>query len=322
MKLAPFIMDYFTTTTNGNSPAQNATTAAIATKEKYHVAENNILRNYYLQLMSNLIESVKQCRGSVSNVAKKIAAIHQVKAPALIRAYHRHSDQLKHGNSTLSEVEEMALVMNIVAMAAQATPYTPGDLIALIRDSWNKKVDHRWLHRFRKKYHKYITFGQMKRLSNQRDPEKVERATRAFIGKHKKFMATHSIPPKAIFNYDESRIGQQQGTKSVRNYLMGKGASGNVAANRGCETSSIVPFVSATGRVLCIFYILPIKGQVNKGKAMPDVTFQFSKKPAQFLRSGFKEYVMYTDTGFVNQETFGETHRPNLSGFKLLVLGQ
>ena len=172
-------MDYFTTTTNGNSPAQNATTAAIATKEKYHVAEKNILRNYYLQLMSNLIESVKQCRGSVSNVAKKIAAIHQVKAPALIRAYHRHSDQLKHGNSTLSEVEEMALVMNIVAMAAQATPYTPGDLIALIRDSWNKKVDHRWLHRFRKKYHKYITFGQMKRLSNQ---EGIHRQTQKVYG--------------------------------------------------------------------------------------------------------------------------------------------
>ena len=153
-------------------------------------------------------------------------------------------------------------------------------------------------------------FTHNKKLASKRSQHNVEAKLHYFLDAHEDFLKYHHFGPQHIVNYDETRVGPKYGKTSSRKYFTGKcGGRNNIRLTRSAIVTSLLPFVSAAGTILVVFYIIPAKFQKQRNYQQVEVDqtgVEFSiMEPKRFTRdNGFREYFCFTTTGYLNQELF------------------
>ena len=256
-----------------------------------------------------------------------VAARHDLNWKSLRVMYYRKNPSKEEHNRKylLTEEEEKALLFVLQAFSLEKFDLLPRDIRLMIMRKWNVEVSADWVDDYLKRYSKALNKTSLKRLTEKRSSEFTIEDIEFFIQRHSELLEDMNITAKNLVNYDETRIGPAKGDKTFLKRVKAKYTGrNNVRSTMNQILTSMIPFVTAEGKVICIFYI--IKGNFNKnGNA--SVGFEFAK--VKWKRDyGFREFVCYTETGFVNKPLFEKIllkfeelwHQDN-PGLKCLLLG-
>ena len=243
-------------------------------------------------------------------VAKQYAA--EPDAPSvetLLKRYQRLTKKYPElktktdSRNTLSKEQEDALAHSLAAFSQCHLGLSCQAIQNLVKDNFSCTISKSWITRFLKR-NGMFSLLKMKKLSVARSGEIISKLTNHFIVEHTKFLDEHKMwnSPSRIFNFDESRVGAYQGKTCYRKtlYLKGSGQSSQ-KCNRAVQTTSVLPVVSADGKVLVVYYILPasFKEEAYEGTAKFSI---LNYTPA--TRQHYPEMFAFTETGFVNQSLF------------------
>jgi hypothetical protein len=118
----------------------------------------------------------------------------------------------------------------------------------------------------------------------------------AFITFQTKFSENFFHPAIATFNVDESRVSLNDAKKAGRRFTSATYRKTGTKGRRDGLYSSVVPFVSAAGEVISVFYVLA------SPPGQPDLLVPHHRRARD--HTGYREYYLTTATGYTNDEIF------------------
>ena len=263
-------------------------------------------------ISTSIVDSVHERIISGSSLKNSILSVSGEtgkKFSTLKSAYYRRYPPNKYGYGNhqqckLTADEDYAVLNAMLAFSTLNINLTNSDIILMIKNTFNKSINPQWLCRFRKRHKSLISYSKMKRLASGRDQKKIKNNLDLFLRVHERFLEEHHFGPEHILQYDESRVGAKHGKNTVQKFYhaIGSGRK-NTRVTRSAKVTSVIPFISAAGKILCVFYVSKEKFNDEKTKK---VEYQILKEKRFTRGKGVREYFAYTDTGFVNQKLFKE----------------
>ena len=103
-------------------------------------------------------------------------------------------------------------------------------------------------------------------------------------------------PATAVFNVDETRVALNEAKRAGVRLVSKAYRKSGTRGKREHQHSSIVPFVSAAGEVISVFYVLASK----PGEKLVSVPHFKSLRD----HTSYREYFLITPTGYTNNEVF------------------
>lgn len=165
---------------------------------------------------------------------------------------------------------------------------------------WGVSVSRTWVGRFVRRNRDKLSTRACKALADKRAGSVVFDGVVAFCEELSAFLQHYSFPPHAVFNFDETRV-VQRGTKMTLSRVEAAGkAKANVRSTRNSIVATLLSFFSADGGVLLSVYIQ--KGRFGADGEAP-VTYTMETAPSS-TRGTRPRYYCWTETGFINAETF------------------
>ena len=204
-----------------------------------------------------------------------------------------------HGNQRLSATQENALVALILFQSMSNKAYQMHEFLQVCRDIHKKspcKFTYPWLEGLLERKKEWVCLRESQLLGPSRSKEDNLSQVLNFIAWHTKFLEDHYFREFSIINADESRVCLKDMGKTGKRLMSAIFGKGGTKGKREKAYISVVPFVSAAGRVICCFYILPLGSMEG--------TVNIPHRVGYRLRGDFQEYYLFTETGYSNTETF------------------
>jgi hypothetical protein len=133
--------------------------------------------------------------------------------------------------------------------------------------------------------------------SGRSDPKNLE-AVDGFISFQDWYRRNNAHPPHAIFNVDESRVSLSEAKRAGARLTSKAYHKSGVRGKRDNQHCSVVPFVSAAGEAISVFYVLASKpGQ--KTVSVPHTASGRDSTP-------WREYFILTHNGYTDNEVFSQ----------------
>ena len=204
-----------------------------------------------------------------------------------------------HGNSLLTIDQEAEVVGVILGMANISKPLDIKTLLAILNNLYKPeelRFGRKWFSGFQSRWSRFITKSKSQLITHGRSSANNLQAVDGFIDFHRWYRETNLHPPHAIFNVDESRVSISEAKRAGLRLVSRKYRKSGTRGKRDKQHCSVVPFVSATGEVISVFYVLASKpGQTTI--AVPHVASERDK-------TTWCEYFMTTPNGYTNDSVF------------------
>lgn len=217
---------------------------------------------------------------------------------AFYRTYGK-ADQDRRNKLTLEEEDSVVLTLQGFSLAD--LPLDQSYLKNVINATFDVDCSNPYMTRFLKKHEQELVVTKCKILANKRTSEYILPFIDYFIEKFSVLVEKKLVTAKNLLNYDESRIGPQQGDKTTGLKIVARAdKKHNIAGSRLHIVSSIVPFVSPLGKVFAVVYISKARFS-DDGEAL----VEYNLVPFKWKRNeGFHEIFQYSETGFVTEALF------------------
>lgn len=171
-----------------------------------------------------------------------------------------------------------------------------------ILDVFGKGVSDHWITDFDNRYSKYFARKTLKRLSKKSLTPFTVKDVEEFVDVFGPLISEMKLSAKNLVNYDETRIGPQRSDRNfVKRYFAKGSGRENVESAMDQTLCSMLPFVTAEGKVICIFYIT--KANFKESKSAK-VSFEIATDITWKRNSGFREFLCFSDSGFLNAKLF------------------
>ena len=165
---------------------------------------------------------------------------------------------------------------------------------ALLDLTPNSKWCRRWIH----SHKKALTPRKSKHLSKKRSTAAMLGEVGSFLNVVEDSQQYRTMKAGNVINYDETRVCVSSEGEILLERC-GKDRS-NAHGQAATTLGSLLPFVSADGKVICSFWILKATFS-NDATAEIDA---FAIDDSHNLRGTWPRYVGYTETGYVNSVVF------------------
>jgi len=259
-------------------------------------------------MYSELAEKVRQTFLQMKNVSKSIDYVYNIELKkrsmskisksAIHTAYYRIYGKYDYDpRSKLSDKEEKAVVFLLQACALKGHPLKNPQLKNVIASTFGVTVNRKWCLNFLKRHKADISLRKAKTLANSRNNPDNGQNVEYFIEKFNVLVKNSLITEKNLLNYDETRVGPTQGHKSATTRYGVTGTSRlDLTSNRKHHMSSMLPFVSANGKVFCNFHCTMANFKKEEDTLATTELRDYPWKRLSNESVSFPEYVFCTQT--------------------------
>ena len=170
------------------------------------------------------------------------------------------------------------------------------EIANILHPSDRGPMTERWLAGFRERWRDHISLRKTELLSCSRTNTNNLDRVKGFVKFQEVYQQNYYFPAFAIFNVDECRVSLNDSKKGAKVLTPKKFNKGGLSANRTTKHCTVVPFCSASGETISVFWIYPL-GQKQKQVSIPVCQRSRSRKL-------YREYFIFTETGYSKKETF------------------
>jgi len=213
-----------------------------------------------------------------------------------------------HGRDLLSDADEQAVVAMVKAAAGQHAHVQPADVIGAAREVFKLGPSWRgwsWYAGIKMRYPDVFRLLKAKPIKANRVSRNVVGEMEQFLGVAAPLMESGRYPSWAIINADESLIfSNPQSVSGVR--IVPAGYDRDTTMDRSNPKGCVVPFLLASGEVLCVFIVLPAKTDHRK-KGWTEAEGQYAGRVVEAPRPAHGDYPIYyifTGSGRVNAKAW------------------
>jgi len=206
-----------------------------------------------------------------------------------------------HGHTRLTRRQEEGLLGLALGRAAMSQPLSIERFLAIVNNihSQGKKLEpftRKWLTGFLDRHRALLNLDKSRLLAPNRSNEGNLGHVLSLIDFHTDFLLTHHFPPWARLNVDESRVTVADARGAGQRLVKRGYRQHGTRAKRESSYMSVVPFVSAAGETIVVFYVLPLPSETG--------TIHVPHEIGRSLRGSYECFYMFTETGYTNRETF------------------
>ena len=273
----------------------------VKTVMKYlsRIARDAIVRKIDLLLEKN------PKKDKIKDIIEKIAIANDLEVAAVKAIWYRASNtgSKDHGNRLFSNEDELVFVGVLEAFSLQHNPLSKLQFLNFIKnsypvaDGWNGDW---WYKNFIKRRQKTLQSRKISWIKEDRVSPNILQHVEEFIESFSRKLRTINFPKRAIVNADETRLfikGNvfiEEAIESTR-----KRKKSKTGEHHG-RSAGLLVFASADGKIILSVYILPVQFQGNN---IATTTLPL-KKLDKTLRGKWDRLYCFTDTGYLNNETW------------------
>jgi hypothetical protein len=250
-------------------------------------------------------EEIRKIRSEGSSLKEfliDLSKSHNVTYEALRKAEQRcRQTPIKHDKRFLLDyLEEISLVALIRDAALLGRPYDKYRIISLVRvwkdfeDSWDGL---HWFHNFKSRYSDFLKEAKAKAITQARISPAILDATQRWVVQAEELFHQKAYPPDAIFNADETGFDPNFLGRDINVIVSTRTPMSYQLKYPKVDRISLVPFVSATGKLVMLVFIFPCSMKASGPDHAP--------LPLEFLtdaRGYLKILYFFTPSGYMNAE--------------------
>ena len=210
----------------------------------------------------------------------------------------------QHGNQLLTDTQEFALVGIARAISVATVPITRQQLISVARETLGKSEGwdgQKWVSGFLRRHRDCISMRHAKQIKQGALDESIPASLDGFCDGFVRYTEHHYTDADRIINADETWVrvmGVNNQTKFVVDSSVAR--PGIIGEKTNSEHLTMLPFVTASGKVLLANYILPLPPQEDGliSLELPQPNHRYT------LRGKSDHYFLFTRTGYVTKDAW------------------
>lgn len=204
-----------------------------------------------------------------------------------------------HKRNSLTFEQEARAVGIILGMANIAKPLSIKGFLSIMKNLHKGEkatFGRKWFSGFQARWSKHITRSKGELISAGRsNPENLQ-SVEKFIDFLDDYEPRIGAPAHATFNVDETRVSINEAKRGGARLVAKAYRKSGTRGKREKQHCSIVPFVSAAGEVISVFYVLASRAG-QKVVSVPRFASTRDHTP-------YRQYFLITDNGYTNNEIF------------------
>ena len=180
-----------------------------------------------------------------------------------------------------------------------------------------KRPGRTWTRSFLQRCKKMVSQRRSKQLATKRNLSSIAGDVASFIDAVEEHSKSFLMKADNVFNCDETRVCVGSDGEIILEQASKERA--NAMTPRRSTLASLLPFISANGKVLCTFWI--VKGQIPEGDVPTEIVLNVA--PDTYHRRGtWPRYYGVSKTGFLNTEIYSACVRKFIEIYRLQYPGQ
>ncbi len=199
---------------------------------------------------------------------------------------------------------EYYLAILIIELSRRDLPVSKDDLLTIARLTAKKSkfiVGKNWFSRWLKDHGKLIKLNKVKYISAKRKSITLIENCQRFIKSVKSFQLIHNWNSNVIINCDEIRFNTKR-DQINQTYLVERGSSTiSISKPSTIQSISALPFVTGSGQLLLMAYIMP--ANTKKNKVINKTFFHTDHRMTKRGQALNKCYI-WTDRGWVTLDAW------------------
>jgi len=160
------------------------------------------------------------------------------------------------------------LVGIILGLAMLSKPLTIDSTVKIANKAFKIEeplLGRKWFTNFYQRWSALIILKEARLISAGRSSPEIREDVKDLLAFHSEFRKNYRYPEHAIFNVDESRVTLSDTKRIARRLLARSNPKTGIRGGRSRKHCSVIPFVSAAGETISVFYIL---AQSSKAKVL------------------------------------------------------
>jgi len=239
-------------------------------------------------------------KAAMEEVAKKYdISFEKVKSMRRRWKEDEQGRRILHGHCRLTILQEKVLVGLCLGMDRTSSPLSKRDLLEVV-NKIHGTDEHpftlEWVREFQNRWRDFLSLKVVRGIAESRTDAKIYDTIKSFVTFMEDFAGAHHFAPHTLVNVDECRVVLQstQGTgyRLVSSTAKHSGSRGK----RDRRHCSIVPFVTAGGKVVCVFIVLPVPASGGRVDLPTKVSGRQSNIP--------QLYYIFTESGYTDTASF------------------
>lgn len=247
----------------------------------------------------NEVERLLEEGNSMLEAVRKVARKSDRSAETIRRDfYNNHENRRGQPGKKLSDEDERLLLLLVVAFSENNQGLSMQDIIRVVKNTFDLDVSQTWVYRFRIRHKDKLSKRKPMVVSKARNKITDDSLIYQYVNSMLRMHAITSFKAHQIVNYDESRL--YVGPDSIKCTFITE-ASWKMKAQKvvdtgGHQTGSVLPFISADGKLLFMAIVTKPLGERSK--------ISISRQLDNNSRSLVPHKIYFTDTSFVDSALF------------------
>lgn len=204
-----------------------------------------------------------------------------------------------HKRNSLTFEQEAQAVGIILGMANISKPLSIKSFLATMKNlhkGEKASFGRKWFSGFQARWSNHISRSKTELISAGRSNPNNLQNVESFIEFLDSYPPRIGAPATAIFNVDETRVSLNEAKRAGVRLVAKAYRKSGTRGKREQQHCSVVPFVSAAGEVISVFYVLASK----PGQKVVSVPHFASARD----KTRYREYFLITENGYTNNEIF------------------
>lgn len=236
-----------------------------------------------------------------------------------------------HGHCLLNEFQDALLLAKVIDSTRSSMCVRPCDVIVFASDIYNLKnfagvdvaqstrktkspaFDYHWVERWLRRHSEYLKYGKARAITAKRanvstgSSSHLIRSWACDLERDLKIFKIFS--EEQVINADESSVVEFDDLYKVISTL---GLPGYVRFSRGGTKASVLPFVTAAGKVLIVFIISKCSFDTRYQPSDPEGYYHLPGLPKESTDEYWDTEWVLSETGYLNQKLWTECVIPKL----------
>jgi len=210
----------------------------------------------------------------------------------------------QHGNQLLTDTQEFALIGIARAMSVAGVPITRQQLISFARDTLGNSEEwegQEWVRGFLGRHRDCISLRHAKQIKHAAIDETIPTKLQGFCDAFVKYIELHHTDADRIINTDETWV-RVTGVSNQIKFIVDSSIArpGTIWERTTSQHLTMLPFVTASGKLILVIYILPLPPQEDGFLSLdlPQPDHRYT------IRGRTDHYFIFTRSGYVTKEAW------------------
>ena len=203
------------------------------------------------------------------------------------------------GNRSLTPDQEKQVLYSVLGVSQVDMDWTAKQTQQMIRSVFGVTISSNWVRRFNDRHKNLLSSRETTPLGEKRSNPGCLDAVKGFVDSVEKFLQEFPIAARQVVNYDESRITiRSDGKLRLKRLVSREKKKAQHRPSAACShCGTIIPFVSADGKCLKVYFILSHK---FKEKSEDVINFSLPVKYYRTRGNRVPYEIIWNDSGYVN----------------------